>query len=291
MITEKFDYVKANTLSDAISLLTQYKDDAKILSGGMSLVPMMKLRLAAPKYIIDINGLSDLDFITESDGHLKIGGLTRESELEKSNLVRSKYQIIYETTKMIADPQVRNRATIGGNLAHGDPANDHPATLLALNANVVATGPNGKRTIPISQFFTDIFTTALESNEILTEVQVPVPEPNSGGAYFKLERKVGDYATAGVAAHVVLSGDGKCQRAGIGLTNVGSVPIKAKNAENFLVGKNLDMNTINEAAKLAAEESNPNADLRGSVEYKKAMVKELTKRALTKALERAKGGN
>lgn len=290
MIPETFEYSKPGTLSEAISLLQQYGEDAKILAGGHSLIPMMKLRLAIPTHLIDINGLSDLEYINESNGFLRLGALTREVTLEESDLVKSKYLILYETTKMIADPQVRNMATIGGNLAHGDAANDHPATMLALKAQIVANGPNGERTIPINKFFTDIFTTALEPTEILTEIQVPVPPERSGGAYVKLERKVGDYATVGVAAFIVLDQGGICQSAGIGLTNVGPTPIKAEAAENYLVGKMLDENSIKEAAQLAADASSPAADLRGSEEYKRAMVKELTKRALTKANERAKEG-
>ena len=289
MITEAFEYSKPSTLTEAISLLQQHGEDAKILAGGHSLIPMMKFRLATPAHLIDINGLSDLEYIKEENGYLKIGALTRETALEKSDLIESKYPIIFDTTKMIADPQVRNLATLGGNLAHGDPANDHPATMIALKAQIVATGASGSRNIPIDQFFTAIFETALKSDEILTEIQIPVPASGTGGAYIKLERKVGDYATAGVAAVVTVAG-GTCQIAGIGLTNVGSTPIKAKAAEDYLAGKSLDENTINEAAQLAADASDPGEDLRGSVEYKKAMVKVLTKRALSRAAERA-GGN
>ena len=289
MITEAFDYSKPSTLAEAISLLQQLGDEAKILAGGHSLIPMMKFRLATPAHLIDINGLSDLEYIKEDSGYLKIGALTRETALEKSDLIESKYPIIFDTTKMIADPQVRNLATLGGNLAHGDPANDHPATMIALKAQIVATGASGSRNIPIDQFFIAIFETALKSDEILTEIQIPVPASGTGGAYIKLERKVGDYATAGVAAVVTVVG-GICQSAGIGLTNVGSTPIKAKAAEDYLAGKTLDENSINEAAQLAADASDPGEDLRGSVEYKKAMVKVLTKRALSRAAERA-GGN
>ena len=291
MITEPFDYMKPKTLQEAVSLLQKHGKESKILSGGQSLIPMMKLRLASPKNVIDINGLSDLEYIREADGFLKIGGLTRESGLEASDIIRTKYKMIYETTQQIADPQVRHRATVGGNLAHGDPANDHPATMLALNAQVVATGPKGKRTLPVNQFFTGIFTTALKPDEILTEIQIPISVQGSGGAYLKLERKVGDYATAGVAAFIALNKNGTCQKVGIGLTNVGPTPIKAKNAEDSLIGKIPDDATIAMAAKLASEASKPSSDLRGSEEYKRSMVRELTKRALLRALARAKGGN
>jgi carbon-monoxide dehydrogenase medium subunit len=192
-----------------------------------------------------------------------------------------------DTAFSIADPQVRNLATVGGNLAHGDPANDHPATMLALNAEVIATGPAGQRTIPIKEFFVSLFTTALESNEILTEIRIPIPPERSGGAYFKLERKVGDFATVGVAVQLTVDANRVCQQAGIGLTNVGGTPIKAINAEDFLRDKTLDGANISQAAVLAAEDAHPSSDLRGPAEYKVSMVRELTKRALTKALTRA----
>jgi carbon-monoxide dehydrogenase medium subunit len=178
-------------------------------------------------------------------------------------------------------------ATVGGNLAHGDPANDHPATMMALGAQVVSTGPQGERVTPIEDFFVSLFTTALKHDEILTEIRIPVPPARSGGAYFKLERKVGDFATAAVAVQLTLDDKGACQKVGIGLTNVGPTPVKARKAEEFLRGKKLDEANINQAAQLAADESAPSPDLRGPVEYKKGLVKELTKRALTRALERA----
>ena len=287
MIPPSFEYFRPKTIPEAIAFLQQYGDDAKILSGGQSLIPMMKLRLARPSYLVDINRIEGLSHIKEESGFLKIGGLTREAELEASPVVRAKYPIIIDTVHVIADPQVRNLATVGGNLAHGDPANDHPATMLALGAQIVATGPKGERVIPVEDFFLSLFSTALQHNEILTEIRIPVPPPRSGGAYFKLERKVGDFATAAVAAQLTLDGNGTCQKVGIGLTNVGPMPIKARKAEDSLRGKKLDGSTIAQAAQLAADESEPSADLRGPVEYKRSLVKELTKRALTRAVERA----
>jgi len=287
MIPPSFEYLRPKTIPEAIAFLQQYGDDAKILSGGQSLIPMMKLRLARPGYLVDINRIAGLSHIKEEGGFLRIGGLTREAELEASPVVRAKYPIIIDTAHVIADPQVRNLATVGGNLAHGDPANDHPATMLALGAQIVATGPKGERVIPVEDFFLSLFSTALQHDEILTEICIPIPPPRSGGAYFKLERKVGDFATAAVAAQLTLDGNGACQKVGIGLTNVGPTPIKARKAEDFLRGKKLDGSTIAQAAQLAADESEPSADLRGPVEYKKSLVKELTKRALTRAVERA----
>ena len=287
MIPPSFEYFRPKTIPEAIALLQQHGDDAKILSGGQSLIPMMKLRLARPGYLIDINRIAGLSHIKEEAGHLKIGGLAREAELEASPVVRAKYPIVIDTAHVIADPQVRNLATVGGNLAHGDPANDHPATMVALGAQVVATGPKGERVIPIEDFFLSLFSTALQHDEILTEIRIPIPPPRSGGAYFKLERKVGDFATAAVAVQLTLDEKGACQNVGIGLTNVGPTPVKAKKAEDFLRGKKLDEANMKQAAQLAADESEPSADLRGPVGYKKGLVKELTKRALTRASERA----
>jgi len=286
MIPPSFEYLRPNTIPEAIAMLQRHGEAAKILSGGQSLIPMMKLRLARPAILIDINRISGLSHIKEEDGYLKIGGLTREAELELSPLVRSKYPILADTTHVIADPQVRNLATVGGNLAHGDPANDHPATMIALGAQVVANGPKGERVIPIDNFFVSLFTTALKPDEILTEIRVPVPPPRSAGAYLKLERKVGDFATAAVAVQVTLDENGACQKVGMGLTNVGATPIKARKAEDFLRGKKLDDAAIAQAAQLAADEAEPSADLRGPVEYKKGLVKELAKRALRLTRER-----
>jgi carbon-monoxide dehydrogenase medium subunit len=287
MIPPSFEYLRPTTIPEAIAFLQQYGDDAKILSGGQSLIPMMKLRIARPAYLIDINRIAGLSYIKEEGGSLKIGGLTREAELEASPLVRTRFPIIFDTARVIADPQVRNLATIAGNLAHGDPANDHPATMLALGAKVVATGAKGERVIPIEDFFVTLFTTALQQDEIVTEIRIPLPPAHSGGAYFKLERKVGDFATAAVAAQATLDASGVCQQAGIGLTNVGPTPLKARNAEAFLRGKKFDEANIRQAAQIASEEAQPSSDLRGPAEYKKGLVKELTIRALSRAVERA----
>src|SRR5271156_6173227 len=287
MIPPAFEYMRPKTIPEAITLLQQHGEDAKILSGGQSLIPMMKLRIARPAYLIDINRISGLSYVKEEGGFLKIGGLTREAELESSPLVLAKYPILVDTTHVIADPQVRNLATVGGNLAHGDPANDHPATMLALDAQIVATGSGGQRVIPVEEFFLTLFTTALQPGEILTEIRVPAPSPHSGGAYFKLERKVGDFATAAVAAQATLDDNGVVKKIGIGLTNVGPTPIKAKKAEDFLLGKKLDEANIRQAAQFAADEAQPSSDLRGPAEYKKGLVKELAKRALSRAAERA----
>ena len=288
MIPAAFDYHAPGSLAEAIELLGRY-GDAKVLSGGQSLLPLLKLRLGSAGHLIDINRVPGLEYIKEEGGFLKIGGRTRESALEGSDLIHEKYPILADTAAVIADPIVRNLATIGGNLAHGDPANDHPATMLALGAIVVATGKKGERTIPIESFFTGLFETALGKDEILTEIRIPAAQGKSRGAYVKLERKVGDFATAGAAAQLTLGGGGEITRAGIGLTNAGLVPVKVSDAEKFLQGKKPDAAAIAEAARLAAEAADPQPDRRGAVEYKKEMARVLTARALKKAAERAQG--
>jgi len=287
MIPAAFEYHAPTSIIEASALLARLGEDAKILSGGQSLIPLMKLRLANPQHLVDINGIPGLSFIREADGFLRIGALTRESDLEESELIRTRYPLIHDTSQVIADPVVRNLATIGGNLAHADPANDHPAAMLAAGAEIVAAGRGGERRLPIESFFTGPFATALKADEILTEIRVPVPAAKSAGAYLKVERKVGDFATAAVAVQITLAANDVCSRIGIGLTNVGLTPIKAGKAEGALRGQRLDDKAIKEAARLAADAAQPAADLRGPVEYKKDLVRVLTVRALHRALERA----
>ncbi|MCY3700284.1 MAG: xanthine dehydrogenase family protein subunit M [Gemmatimonadetes bacterium] len=311
MIPPQFDYHAPAELEDAIGLLGEL-DDAKVISGGQSLLPMMKLRLASPAHIIDIGRISGLDTIEERDGYLRIGALVTETQLEESAAVAERYPILLDTARVIADPLVRNRATVCGNIAHGDPANDHPATMLALRARVVATGPNGERTIDIDDFFHGLFMTALGEDEILTEIRIPVPSAGSGGAYVKLERKVGDYAVAGAAVQLTLDDDGKVTQAGVGLTNLGFAPIRATAAEETLLGADFvpagglrgaiervrDAITkapdadevIAAAAQAAADMTEPVEDRRGSVEYKRNMARVLTARAIRQALARAGAG-
>jgi carbon-monoxide dehydrogenase medium subunit len=290
MIPPSFDYHAPQTLGEAVDLLGRHGDEAKVLSGGQSLLPMLKLRLAQPGHLVDIGRIPGLEYVEEKDGVLAIGGRTREAALERSEIVRSRYPLLADTAAVIADPIVRNLATVGGNLAHGDPANDHPAAMIALGARVVATGRKGQREIAIDDLFTGLFATALAADEILTEIRVPKPTPRSGGAYVKLERKVGDFATAAVAVQLTLSAKGEVERVGIALTNAGPTPVKAREAEHWLVGKKLDDAAVAEAARLAAKAANPTADRRGTVEYKREMARVLAARALRKAAGRAAGG-
>lgn len=289
MIPPSFDYVAPKTLSEAVAALGQ-NENAKVLAGGQSLIPLMRFRLAAPTLLVDLNRVEGLSYVEEKDGWLKIGAMTRQSDVEFSDLVNTKYSLLSDTVKVLSDPVVRNRGTVGGNIANSDPVNDQPATMLAYGAEVVAVGPKGQRVIPISSFYLDLYQSALAADEILTEVRVPAPKPRSGGAYLKLERKVGDYATAAVAAQVELDTKGNFAAVGIGLTNVGLTAIKATAAEDFLKGKDPSDGNLKQAAQLAADASRPVADMRGSEEYKRSLVRTYTVRALRLAVQRAKGG-
>jgi aerobic carbon-monoxide dehydrogenase medium subunit len=289
MIPASFDYHRPATVEEAVKLLAQHGEQAKVLSGGMSLLPMLKLRLASFAHLVDIGRIPGLDYVKEDAGFLRIGAMTRQAALERSDLIRSKYPALADAVPLIADPLVRNRGTVGGNVANGDPGNDQPAIMIALGATFIARGPKGERSVPANQFYKGLYATALAPNEILTEVRIPAPPPRSGGAYAKLKRKTGDFAVAAVAVQLTLDGKGAVERAGIALTSAGITPVEAGDAAKFLVGKVPDDKTILEAAKMAAAKSAPGADRRGSVEYKREMARVLTTRALRKAVQRAGG--
>ncbi|TMH80506.1 MAG: xanthine dehydrogenase family protein subunit M [Betaproteobacteria bacterium] len=288
MIPAAFDYHRADTLDEALKLLKKHGDDAKVLSGGMSLLPMLKLRLASFAHLVDINRVPGLDYIKEEKGTLRIGAMTRQAALERSDVIKSKYPILADAVPLIADPLVRNRGTIGGNVANGDPGNDQPAIMIALGATFIVRGAK-ERSVAANQFYKGLYDTALARSEILTEIRIPVPPLKSGGAYTKLKRKTGDFAVAAAAVQLTLGKYGAVERAGIALTNAGLTPIEAVDAAKYLVGKMPDEKTIAEAAKMAAAKSAPSADRRGSVEYKKEMARVLTARALHKAVQRAGG--
>lgn len=289
MIPGAFDYHSPRSLDEALALLQQHAGDAKILAGGQSLIPAMRFRLAMPSILIDINRLDDLRYVEERGDHLAIGAMTREHALEDSSVVRTAFPLLHDTALVIADPLVRNQATVGGNIAHADPANDHPATMLAYDATVVARGPKGERTIAIDEFFTGLFENAMADDEILTEIRIPKPGAHSGGAYTKLERKVGDYAISAAAVQLQLDG-ANVAAARIGLTNVSAVPMRAKAAEAELVGKSISDAVVEAAGKAAAGECDPSPDLRGGVDYKRDMTRVMVKRSIRQAVARAKGG-
>lgn len=289
MIPASFDYAVARDVPDAIQLLASSGGEGKVLAGGQSLIPLMRFRLAQPALIVDLNRIPGLAHISEN-GELRIGALVREADLDTNAIVRQRYPILVDTTRVIADPLVRNLATVGGNLAHADPANNHPATMLALRASLVAQGQKGERVIPIDEFFVDTFTTVLGPDEILTEIRIPKPAARSGGTYLKLERKVGDFAIVGVAVMIALDEKGKISAVDIGLTNAGPTPIRARNAEEALRGQSPDEKALAAAGAAAAAESKPWSDLRGPEEYKRDMIRVLTQRAIRKAVARAMGG-
>jgi carbon-monoxide dehydrogenase medium subunit len=236
--------------------------------------------------LIDINRLTMLEYLREAPDHLAIGALTRENDIENSAVVARSYPLLFDAAHVIADPLVRNRATVGGNIAHADPANDHPAVMLAYNAQVVARGPKGERVIPVDDLFVGLFETSLTHDELLTEIRIPKPQAGSGGAYLKIERKVGDYAVAAVAVQLTIAG-GRCSAARVALTNVSAVPMRSQGAEQALIGQELNADVLEAAGRAAAAECDPSGDLRGTAEYKRDLVRVLTKRAVRTAAERA----
>ncbi len=290
MYPPNFEYYAPTTLPEAISLLDQHQGDAKVLAGGQSLIGMLKLRLAQPGALIDINRIPGLAYIREDDKGLAIGALTRTAELGRSDVIRSRYAVLSDAGAEIADPTVRNWGTVGGNLTHGDPGNDLPACMLALNADYNVQGPKGSRIVPARKFYQDTFVTVLQPNEVLTEARVARAVAGTGSAYSKMERKVGDFATAAVAAVVVVGKSGAIERAGIGLTNVGPTAIYAAKASEFLAGKSGSDADLKQAGDLAAAAASPIADNRGPVEFKQEMVRVWTRRTLARAIARAKGG-
>ncbi len=288
MFPSSFDYAAPESLDEVLTLLAEHQDGAKVLAGGQSLIPLMKLRFAAPALIVDINRVPGLDGVEENGSHLRIGALARNSQLERNELLKRRYPAMAAAAPLISDPIVRNLGTLGGSLAHADPAGDWGSVMLALGAEVVARSSSGERVIPIADFLQDTFTTTLEPNELLTEIRVPGPSESAGGAYLKLERKVGDFATVGTAVHLDLD-DGTIGRAGIALTAVGATNIKAVSAENALAGAEPTQEVFEEAAQLAADEAEPFDDVRGSADYKRAIVKTYVKRGLDRCLQLAQG--
>jgi carbon-monoxide dehydrogenase medium subunit len=289
LFPNSFEYIAPTTLGEAVELLQRYGYDAKLLAGGQSLLPMMKLRVAAPPILIDINGIDELKGWREENGFLRIGALTRHSELEHAAELRDRYPLLAETAVWIADPLVRNLGTVCGSLAHADPASDWGAAMLALHAQVEAVGPGGKRQIPIDDFFVDTFTPALEENEIATAVHVPTPAGRTAGRYLKIERKAGDFAIAGLAIHVELDSDGIVTVAGFGICACGPVPLRGKRAEEFLLGKKLTPETIEAVSRLVPEDSEPTDDLRGSAEYKRDVLRVFAKRGLSDIAKELQG--
>jgi carbon-monoxide dehydrogenase medium subunit len=284
MLPARFEYHRPGTLDEALALLDPYGDDAKVLAGGMSFIPLMKLRFASPGHVVDINRIPGLSGISEEGGWLRVGALARHNEIARSDLIKARYPLMATAAPLISDPIVRNLGTLGGSLAHADPAGDWGSVMLAMGGQVVARSPAGERTIAVDDLFQTTFMTTLQPNEIITEVRVPVPQASSGGTYLKLERKVGDFATVGVAVQLGLD-DGHVASAGLALTSVGPRNIKAANAEANLVGAEPQEAAFAEAASRAAAEARPVTDLRGSIDYKRNVVEVFVRRGLARALE------
>jgi aerobic carbon-monoxide dehydrogenase medium subunit len=282
-----FEYLKPSSISEAIALLKEHGEDAKLLAGGQSLVPMMKLRIARPRYLIDIHRISDLNYIREETGQIRCGAMTRHVQIEESELIRDRVPMLCEAASAIGDAQVRNRGTLGGGLAEADPSGDYGAVVLALNAQMKCISPRGERVIPATNFFSFAYTTALESDEILTEVIFPVPDSNSAGVYLKLERVAGDFAITSAAVQIDLDQNKACNTIGVGVTGAGTVPRKAVSVESLLQGKKITPELIAQAGQLIQEGAEPIEDLRGSASYKKKALSAILRRALSTALQRA----
>ena len=287
MIPGEFHYHQASSVDDAVSLLNRF-EDAKIVAGGHSLLPMMKLRMAEPAHLIDLNGLSELKQIKPDGDSILIGAMCTENELIRSELLQARCPLIVEAAGLIADPQVRSRATIGGDIAHGDPGNDHPALMLATDAEFIINGPDGERTAPANGFFLGTYWTGLEESELLTAIRIPAFTPETGYGFNKIKRKTGDYATAGATVVLKMAG-GRIKHIRIALTNVAPMALRAPEAEQMLLEQSPDQALLNKAAEAVMQVCDPVADLSGDVRYKTAMAAEMTKRSLGDAVNRAGG--
>jgi len=286
MIPTAFEYFRPANLSEALALLEQYKDDAKLLAGGHSLIPLMKFRLAQPRYVIDLGGVKELAYIRESGDHLLIGAMTRHVEVETSEILRRQCPLLAETAHWIGDVQVRNMGTIGGSLAHADPAADYPAAILALGAELRAVSARGERWIRAEDFFVDMLTTALEPGEILVEVKVPTLKPRTGTAYVKVAQKASGFALCGVAVVLTLDQNGVCQDVAVGITGIASKAYRARAVEDALRGRAVDASTIADASAKAAEGIDPLEDLHASAEYRAHLARVWCRRAIERARER-----
>ena len=288
MIPGAFAYHRPTSVKDAVGLLAQFGDDGRALAGGHSLIPMMKLRLAAPANLVDLAGIAELKGVRAEGDEIVVGAMTTQHDLIASNILAEKIPILRETSEVIADPQVRYLGTLGGNVANGDPGNDMPAVMMSLNATYQVAGKSGERRIPARQFYHGAYFTALEPGDVLTAVRIAIPAAGHGYAYEKLKRKVGDYATAAAAVVLTLSG-GKVASCSIGLTNVGETPLWAQEAATILLGSALDPATVKRAVAAAEAITAPASDARGPAEYRTKMAGVMLTRALARAKSRARG--
>lgn len=288
MIPNSFDYITAKSLQEALNLLAQHKDDAKLLAGGHSLIPAMKLRLAQPQVLIDISRIKELSYIQQEGNVVRIGATTTHYQIESSDLLKRICPLLPETATNLGDVQVRNKGTIGGSLAHADPAADWPAAVIALASDIVLTSSKGDRTVKADQFFTELFTTALQPGEILREIRFTPPQGRFGQCYLKFRHPASGFAVVGVAVSLSLDGSGKSQSAGLGITGASPKPYRATGVENTLKGAALDSKSLTAAAAHATDGVDANSDLFASAEYRRHLAEVYTRRALETAVSRAK---
>jgi carbon-monoxide dehydrogenase medium subunit len=289
MFPAAFDYVAPTTLDEVLSVLREQGDDAKVLAGGQSLIPLLKLRFATPVILVDIGRVDGVEGIRRENGHVRIGARTRHRDVESATDLRGTLDVLLDAAPLISDPLIRNMGTVGGSICHADPAGDWGAVMLAVGAEFVVRSAAGERVLPAAGFFEGPFTTGLHGDEVMTEIRIPITPGRSGGTYLKLERKIGDFASVAAAVHVVLGSDGRIAAAGIGLCAVGAHSIKATEAEAALVGQTPSDDVIAEAARLAAAASEPKADIRGSAEYKRDVARVFVQRGLHTAVNSAQG--
>lgn len=289
MFPAEFEYFAPRSVEEAVALLARYGDDAKVLAGGQSLLPMMKLRIASPRVLVDVNGIDGLAGLRHEGSRLVLGALCRHAEVAASPIVRERLPLMHDAARLTADVQVRNRGTVAGSLAHADPAGDWPAALLALDTRVTIAGPDGVRALPLTDFIVDAYTTRLGASEIITQVEVTIPQGRCGGAYAKFEKRAGDFASASAGVQVELDERGRCQSVAISLGAVGPSPFRAARAEALLEGQAASDDLLAEAARLAREDATPFADTRGGVEYKRHLAGVLVRRAFDAAADRARG--
>lgn len=286
-----FEYFDPRTVEEAVSLLREHGDDAKILAGGQSLMPLLNMRMARPEALVDLSRVAGLDYIRETDGALAIGAMTSKRTVEHSGLVKSRQPLLYAATRLVAHPQIRNRGTVGGSMAQADPAAEYPAVALVLSAELRAVGPDGERTIKADDFFVSYLTTALEPAEVLTEVRFPMLGDGTGWAFQELSRRHGDFAMAGAAVTLSVQGAGRCTEARIVLFGVGATPVRARGAEQMIVGEALAQPLLELAGRKASEDlDEPLSDVHASAEFRRHLAEVLTRRALNQAMARSGGG-
>lgn len=289
MYPQPFEYVSPKSLNEAIDFLKKHEGSAKILAGGQSLIPLLKTRLSSFEYLVDISGLDNLKFLKKEGDVIRIGSLVTSGELEDSSLIRKDCIVLAETAAQVADPQVRNMGTVGGNLVHGDPGNDLPTPMIALDAKYTLQGPDGKREVNAPDFYLDSYATDVQEGEILTEIAVPIIQRRSGAAYIKQKRRAGDFSVAAVAAFISLNERNLCEKAALATTSVGPINSRCREAERFLVGKPLDRENVAAAARIIVEESDTKGDSYASKEFKERILVLVAKEAIDKAKDRAIG--